>query len=291
MATCCVAGSWYAQHIMNAGALQIDRLRTELSRIAGARIGRRIEYLASTTSTNDEAWLRIDSEDADGLVVLAEHQSGGRGRFGRTWHSPRGASLLCSVALVDSSGELAGGSLCLLTAVAACDAVTACTDVALTIRWPNDLLISGRKLGGILIESRRRRDGQQAYVVGIGINCLQHRGHLAPSLGESATSLELESAQAIDRTALAVALLRELDRRLGEPHELGAEHLRREWLARAEPMGRRVSLQHAGRLFSGTMIDVDPGALLVVRLDEGGIRPFDAATTTIVRENPMAKVP
>lgn len=276
---------------MNGGALQIDRLRTELSRFAGARIGRRIEYLASTTSTNDEAWRCIDSEDADGFVVLAEHQSGGRGRFGRTWHSPRGASLLCSIALIDSSGDLAGGSLCLLTAVAACDAVTACTGVALTIRWPNDLLISGRKLGGILIESRRRRDGQQAYVVGIGINCLQHRGHLAPALGESATSLELESAHAIDRTALAVALLRELDRRLTQPHERSAEHLRREWLARAEPMERRVSLQHAGRMFSGTMIDVDPGASLVVRLDEGGIRAFDAATTTIVRENPMANVP
>lgn len=275
---------------MSAGALQIDRLRNELAGFAGARIGRRIEYFASTTSTNDEAWGRIDSEDADGLVVLAEHQSAGRGRFGRTWHSPRGASLLCSVALIEISGDLAGGSLCLLTAAAVCDSVIACTGVTPTIRWPNDLLVSGRKLGGILIESRRRRDGHQAYVVGIGINCLQHRGHLDPSLGESATSLELESAHPVDRTGLAVALLRELDRRLTEPHERSAEHLRREWLARAEPMGRRVSLQHAGRMFTGTIIDVDPGNALVVRLDEGGVRAFDAATTTIVQESPMAKV-
>jgi biotin-(acetyl-CoA carboxylase) ligase len=88
-----------------------------------------------------------------------------------------------------------------------------------------------------------------------------------------------------------VALLRELDQRLTQPHELSAEHLRREWLERAEPMERCISLQHAGRVFTGTMIDVDPGAALVVRLDEGGVRAFDAATTTIVHENPMAKIP
>ncbi len=196
---------------MNAGVLQIDRIRAALRT---ARIGRRIDYLTSTTSTNDEAWQRIDAEDADGLVVFAEHQSAGRGRFGRRWHSPRGASLLCSIALIDARSEFTGGRLCLLTAVAARDAIGACTDVTVTIKWPNDLLLSGRKVGGILIESRRLNNGLQAYVVGIGINCLQQRGHLGSVLGESATSLELESARPVDRTTLAASLLTELDQRL-----------------------------------------------------------------------------
>ena len=221
----------YTYGMMTAGVLQINRIRAELRT---ARIGRHIEYLNSTTSTNDEAWQRINDEDADGLVVFAEHQSAGRGRFGRRWNSPRGASLLCSVALIDAHRELSGSGLCRLTAVAACDAIGACTSSAPTIKWPNDLLLSGRKVCGILIESRTRNDGLQAYVVGIGINCLQHRGHLMPELGESATSLELECDRPVDRTALAASLLTELDRRLTGPDVWSDGELCRQWLARAE---------------------------------------------------------
>ena len=213
---------------MDPGVLQIDRIRAGLRT---RRIGRQIEYLPSTTSTNDVAWERIESGDADGLVVLTEHQSAGRGRLGRTWHSPRGASLLCSVALVDDGGEWTDGELVLVPAVAACDAITPCTDVIPSIKWPNDLLVEDRKVGGILIESRILPGSSRAYVIGIGINCLQQRGHMGPQLARTATSLELESAQAVDRTSLAIALLTELDRWLATPHARGDGRLREAWLA------------------------------------------------------------
>ncbi len=264
---------------MTVGALRIDRIGAELRT---KRIGRHIEYLESTSSTNDDAWRYVEADDADGLVIFAEYQSAGRGRSGRTWHSPRGASLLCSALLIDERAELTGGELGLVAAVATRDAIVACTDVVPVIKWPNDLLVSGRKLGGILTESRLRHDGIRAYVVGIGINCLQQHGHLVSALGDSATSLELESAYPVDRTALATSLLTELDRWLGEPRTWDDAYLRREWLARAEPMGRHVCLQHAGQVFSGLMIDLDPSTALVVQLDEGGIRAFDAGTTMII---------
>ena len=273
---------------MTSGTLQIETIRTKLRT---DRIGRRIEYVESTPSTNDEAWRRTNTDDADGSVVFAEYQSAGRGRLGRPWHSPRGASLLCSVLLIDDCAELTGGELGLVAAVAACNAVTACTDVAVTIKWPNDLMVAGRKLGGILIESRARQDGIRAFVIGIGINCLQHHGHLAPVLGESATSLELESATAVDRIALAVALLLELDLWLGDRRSWDDGRLHREWLARAGPMGSRIRLQHGGRLYSGSMIDVDPGAALVVRLDDGNVRAFDAATTTVIATSTTSEHP
>ena len=273
---------------MNVGTLQIDRVRVELRT---KRIGRCIEYLATATSTNDEAWRHIDSGDTDGLVVFAEYQSAGRGRFGRTWHSPRGASLLCSVAVVnggareeDSDGHVKGSDLVLLAGVAACDAVKSATDLVPALRWPNDLMLSGRKLGGILIESRTVQDGRLAHVLGIGINCLQQAGHFDATLREAATSLEIESAGPVDRTALAVMLLTELDRWLAEPRSWDTAELRTEWLHRAEPMGQRVCLQHDGCTVTGTIIDLDPSAALVVRLDEGGVRVFDAATTTVVQQ-------
>jgi BirA family biotin operon repressor/biotin-[acetyl-CoA-carboxylase] ligase len=182
------------------------------------------------------------------------------------------------------------GDLVLLTAVATCDAIKACTDVTPTIQWPNDLMVSGRKVGGILIESRSRPDGRQTFVIGIGINCLQHRGHLAAVPDDRATSLDLECSQAVDRTALAVALLGELDRWLDRPREWLDAHLRAQWLARAEPMGQRVRLQNGGRVLTGSMVDLDPGASLVVRLDDGSLRAFDAATTSIVEQDPSAGV-
>ncbi|UCE62264.1 MAG: biotin--[acetyl-CoA-carboxylase] ligase [Phycisphaerales bacterium] len=252
------------------------------------RVGRRIEHLESTTSTNDAAWAQIDLGGADGLVVFAEHQSAGRGRFGRKWESPKGASLLCSVAIVDTSDEISGGELSLLSAVAVRDAIARCSEVVPTIKWPNDLLVLRRKLGGILVESRANGGGGRVYVVGIGINCLQQRGHISPDLIDRATSLELESKQKIDRNELAAAVLAELDGWLADPGGWTYEKLHRDWLLRAEPLGWRVRLQHAGKIHSGSVVDIDPNAALVVQLDEGGIRAFNVADTTVVPDDPSA---
>ncbi len=88
--------------MMTMGLLQVERIKNDLHTV---RIGRRIEYVETTTSTNDEAWTHVASGDADGLVVLTEHQSVGRGRLGRKWESPRGASVLFSVVLIESKIE------------------------------------------------------------------------------------------------------------------------------------------------------------------------------------------
>jgi BirA family biotin operon repressor/biotin-[acetyl-CoA-carboxylase] ligase len=264
---------------MTNGTLDPKRIEAALRT---ERVGRRIEHLESAPSTNDEAWRRADAPDADGLVVFAEHQTSGRGRFGRVWHSPRGASVLCSTLLLDRQGVWNGGELGLVAAVAACDALAGTAGVPPTIKWPNDLTVGGRKLGGILIESRIRHDGVRAFVLGIGINCLQHRGHLESTLGDLATSLDLESAGPVDRTAVAVALLSELDHWLARDTPLDQERLREMWLARSDATGRRVQLQNAGRTFAGSIIDIDPHAALVVRLDDGNVRAFDVATTTML---------
>lgn len=263
---------------MDPGRLQIERI---VGNLRMSRIARHVQVRETTTSTNDEVLQHIDDEDIDGLVIFAEHQSAGRGRMGRVWQAPRGAGLLLSVLLIDSREELDGGKLCLLTAVAVCDAIKVCTEVNPTIKWPNDLVVGRRKLGGILIESRRRNDGKRGYAIGIGINCLQQRAHFAGQLSDLATSLEIESTHAVSRDALAISLLTELDRWLAEPRFWSEDLLRREWLAHAQPVGGRVCLREGGECYSGTVIDVDPGAALIVHLDEGGVRAFDVASTTI----------
>jgi len=268
--------SW--RGIMEPGRLHIERI---VSTLQTSRVGRQLELLDTTASTNNEVLGRVEDEEIDGLVIFAEHQSAGRGRMGRTWEAPRGAGLLLSLLLIDVREALRGGELCLLTAIAACDAIKASTDVKPNIKWPNDLVVGGRKLGGILIESRRRTDGLRAYAIGIGINCLQQRAHFAAELGARATSLEIESAHAVSREALAVSLLGELDRWIAVPESWSDDDLRREWLAHAEPVGGRICLREGGAVHTGTIIDIDPSAALIVQLDAGGIRAFDVANTTV----------
>lgn len=266
---------------MHGGPLNLDVIRAALHT---RRVGTNIAFIAETTSSNDEAWKRLPDPAADGAVVFTNFQTAGRGRLGRTWTAPRGAGLLMSVLLVEQSGDPDPAELCLIPAVAACEAIAAVTDVCPTIHWPNDLYVGRRKLAGILVESRRPASSSvaSATVIGIGINCLQQTGHFPPELAERATSLEMESHHAIDRALLAIALLHRLDYWLAAPRTWNYEDLRAAWVARAEPVGREITLRSGEKTHCGTIIDIDPASALVVRLADGSIRAFNAAETTVL---------
>lgn len=274
------------------------------------RIGRTVIVRPEATSTNElaleaasrpELW---DLDSADGLAVFADVQTAGRGRQGRTWLSPRAASVLCSVVILhpdptgstdenpDGASNL-GGRLTLISAVAACEAIRRATTVAPAIKWPNDLRVGGRKLGGVLIESRRvdppaRSDdvsldpaAARAWVIGIGINCLQQTGHFPADLQATATSLEIVSRHPVERLAVARALLRALDAWLAEP-EPAREEAHAAWLKYAEPIGQRVRLLHRGEVHVGRTVAVDPDGGLIVQNETGGREWFDPQLTTIL---------
>ncbi|HOW18364.1 MAG TPA: biotin--[acetyl-CoA-carboxylase] ligase [Phycisphaerae bacterium] len=254
-----------------------------LEGLGTTRIGRKVRVLEETASTNDLALSEAETDpDADGLAVFAEFQTAGRGRQGRSWHAPRGASLLCSVLLIGRDEVARAGVLTLIGGVAACDAVREATDVWPALRWPNDLFVRGRKLGGVLVESRPIREGRRAWVIGVGINCYQHANHFPPGIRDRATSLELESSHPIDRTRLARELLRALDRWLAPDEQVDAERVHRAWLERDESIGHRVRILSEGRTFEGRTLDVDPQTGLLVQLDDGVRRWFDAARAQIL---------
>jgi len=253
------------------------------------RVGRHILFFPEVSSTNAVALDAAEKADADGLAVLADYQSAGRGRLGRGWSSPRGASVLCSVLLIENADAASGsspaednyiaGRLTLASAVAACEAVRQAGDVVPSIKWPNDIRVRGRKLGGILIESRAVAAGR-AWVIGIGLNCLQHAGHFPPELRETATSIELESAHAVHRLEVARLLLQRLDAWLAFSPAIEAVHSA--WLTYAEPVGQHVRLRCEGREFSGRTEAVDPEGGLILQLDSGGRSWFDPLLTTML---------
>src|SRR5262249_37186740 len=160
--------------------------------------------LAECDSTNAVALEAIARERhaADGLVVFTEFQTAGRGRLGRNWHAPRGASLLLTAVICGEPS--AAPRLMLAAGIAVCDAIHEATGINAELNWPNDVGVLGRKLAGILIESVRFADGVAAHAVGIGLNCLQTAAHFPPELRDRATSLEMESTQPVNRVSVAI---------------------------------------------------------------------------------------
>ena len=258
-----------------------------------ARICSSIQLFETIESTNAHL-LSGAAAFEDGTVAAAEYQTAGRGRLGRQWLAPRGSSLLISVLLHERRDSALPGNATLLAAVAACEAIERVSDVCPVIRWPNDLAYGGRKLGGVLAESKAGAGqmsraggdvGMQSLVIGLGINCLQQRGHFPPEIADKATSLEIESAKPVDRARLAGLLLAHLDSwvmRIGEGGEESVGALQAAWHRRCGDIGGRVTLHHDGRTFEGTVVEISEDGDLVIQLEHGGRRHFAAANTTRV---------
>ena len=262
-----------SQGLLAAGKLQ-ELLETRT-------IGRRVEVHVEVDSTNTVTLERADVLTNHGLVIFAERQKSGRGRMGKSWHAPKGAAVMCSVLLFLETRSPVAERILLWSALAVRDAILHSANVDAIIKWPNDLLVRDRKICGILIESRPICRQRRAYVIGIGINCLQHRDHFPPEIRESATSLDLESDGPIERLDVATRLLTELDRWYEESANMTASELTARWSAHAMPMGKRLQVRSDGRAFCGSLIALDPNGGILLELDGGVRRMFSPYTTTI----------
>ncbi len=257
--------------------LDPDRISADLKT---ERIGHKVVVYDRTSSTSDVAAEYARNPDNDGLVVFAEQQTAGRGRTGATWHSNHGDSLLFSVVLTQC--ELTSELLSLACAVAVADALGQIRDSLARIKWPNDIMLNGRKAGGILVESRQN-ETTRACLIGIGINCHQSQEAFPAEIRESATSLDIAAGARCDRITLARRLLTSLDHWLAVAQQNNKQVVET-WNRLSTQLGQHVTLSYNGRQFTGNCIGVDPEKGLVLQLDRGGVRMFDAAHTSIVKQ-------
>jgi len=258
--------------------LDPDRITTNLKT---QRIGRAVVVHDQTSSTNDVAAAYAGNPANDGLVVFAEEQTVGRGRTGATWYSKHGDSLLFSVLLM--GGPVQSELLSLAVAVGVAEALGQIGNHTAQIKWPNDIMLAGRKLGGILVESRQTVSGT-THIIGIGVNCHQDRQAFEPELHEIATSIDINTGTRCDRTTLARRILASLDYWLGEAQS-NRPLVIETWNRLSTQRGQRVTVAYNRRTFTGNCIGVDPENGLILQLDRGGIRMFDAAHTSIVKSN------
>jgi BirA family biotin operon repressor/biotin-[acetyl-CoA-carboxylase] ligase len=228
------------------------------------RIGQAVEFHAEVASTNDRARAALSEPGGEGLVVVADLQTAGRGRRGRTWISPAGANLLFSVAwrptIAPSLVGLLGGS----TALAVRDACAAFVpDAGLAIRWPNDVVDrNGRKVAGLLVETALESGELAEAVIGIGINVNWLPSEMPPEIGGSATSLQALVGAPIDRVQLLDGVLNALDAevRALERGDTPLPRLRASsWLD-----GRQVEVDTGSATITGRAAGIaDDGSLLL----------------------------
>jgi BirA family biotin operon repressor/biotin-[acetyl-CoA-carboxylase] ligase len=232
-------------------------------------------------STNDEAaaWLRSAASDAPPVAVLAALQTAGRGRQGAPWVGRRGASLALSIGWPSRRGPDAVAGLPLAVGVACAEGLAAAGVPAVQLKWPNDLLAGGAKLGGILVESRIV-EGRMRVVVGVGINVLREAVATA-ALGRPVASVADLVAAPPSITALAAALLVAIERALREFDANGFAAFRDRWLALHAWAGRPVVASRDGRvILAGTAVGVDDDGAFLVETP-GGIERIIAADVSL----------
>ncbi len=275
-----------------------DRLSAEAlsGLLAGRRLGSNVVVLDVTRSTNSDA-LALGREGApEGSVVLAEAQTGGRGRLGRQWESARGVNLYLSLLLRPPIVPAAAPQLSLVAGVAVAETLAA-EGIACRIKWPNDVVLGGeddasgtgsvplRKIAGILTEIEAEADRVSFVVVGIGVNVNSTGEHFSAALAGRATSFLLETGRRLDRTALAARLLSRMEGAYEAFLTQGFGALASRWRALSVLEGRTVEVGGVGGqgqdVSRGTCIGIDSDGALLLEIAPGRVRRVLAGDVTV----------
>ena len=237
-------------------------------RLKGSLFGKRVFHFFKTDSTNRVALELGHAGEPEGAVVLAEEQTAGRGRAGRKCHSERAAGIYATLLLRPKLAPVQAPLLTMMAGLSAHAAVQALTGLEVDLKWPNDLLIQGKKVGGILTEMHAEPGQIRFVIVGIGLNVNQEK--FPGELANTATSLRVETGKAQSRMELLVRLLREFESDYNRFVREGVASI----VARFESTssyakGKRVRVTNGTESYAGTTAGLGPEGLLQVQRDDG----------------------
>lgn len=224
-------------------------------------IGRRVLIFDEVDSTNSLAAAMSSDRKNDGLVILADNQTAGRGQHGRNWQCPRGEGILLSVLIFPAAPLRRPVLLAAWSAVAICETIRRCADLQAKIKWPNDVLIEGCKISGILIEQ------SQSVVAGIGLNVNQSTQTLAKMGLPMATSLAIHRGQQ-DRDHVIRVLINQLDVIYDRMQTGDLESLCGQWLDRLNLLGKCVEVEHHRQSVRGTLMELN-WSQVIIKLENG----------------------
>lgn len=249
-------------------ALVPEAIQSELGcRVVGASI----RCFDETDSTNVQAARLGDDGGEDGLVVIADRQSAGKGRMGRQWESPSGVNLYASILLRPSILPFEAPKLTFLSAVAVCQAIRDLTGLPASVKWPNDVLVDGAKVAGLLNEMSSETDQVNYVVLGIGVNLNMQAEQFPKDLRYPATSLAIACGAPVSRLDFTRALLQEVDRLYTLYLTVGSEPILSAWTELCEMTGSKVQVDCNDVRIEGVMTGLGEDGALLVRTAAGKI--------------------
>jgi BirA family biotin operon repressor/biotin-[acetyl-CoA-carboxylase] ligase len=259
----------------------------EISYELGTRsIGKKIIFFEEIDSTNNRARLLAEEGAEDGTVVVALHQTAGKGRMGRTWDSATGKGIYLSVILKPDSSPAEMQKITIATATAVVSAIKKLTGMPALIKWPNDIILQGKKVCGILTEMNTELVRINYIIPGIGINYSQKRGDFPEELQDKAISLTEYAGQNnmefnCSKLDIVRSFLKELDNLYfallsGDSSEIVAM-----WKKNSATLGKEVKIIHKDKELEGTAIDITDEGLLVVRFKDGRVEEISSGEVSV----------
>ncbi len=259
--------------------LHADDLRSLLPDVK--IVGRDIRVFQETTSTNDVIEKLARDDVKEGVVVFAESQTKGRGRLGRKWISPASKGLWFSVLLRPEIRPQAATQLTVASATALARAIRLQTNLSPEIKWPNDILIRGKKVAGILTELSAELDRVKYLILGIGVDVNLNASEFPADVRKLATSLKIETGRAINRAELAAAILAELDSDYARICDGQFESVANEWEQYCTTIGHNVTIRIGGRAIQGQAESLDSDGALLLRTQHGRLERIIGGDVTV----------
>jgi BirA family biotin operon repressor/biotin-[acetyl-CoA-carboxylase] ligase len=244
-------------------------------------VGRDVRMFEQTTSTNDVIERLARDGVKEGVVVFAESQTKGRGRLGRKWVSPTHKGLWFSILLRPDLRPQEATRLTVASATALRRAIHSETGLNPEIKWPNDILVHGKKVAGILTEMSAELDRVRHIILGIGVNINMSAGEFQPELRKFATSLKIESGRTISRADLATAILRELDGDYARICGGLFAEVADEWEAHCTTIGRDVTIRIGERRLRGRAESLSDEGALLLRTEHGHLESVTGGDVTL----------
>jgi BirA family transcriptional regulator, biotin operon repressor / biotin---[acetyl-CoA-carboxylase] ligase len=261
------------------------RIRDIENVLATKRLGTQFHYFPELDSTNSYARALAEGGAPEGVVVIAEQQSQGRGRLARRWESPPYVNLYCSIILRPTLPPHRAPQITLTTAVALSEAIASFSPVSPVIKWPNDILAGGKKLAGVLTEAVSDARKIEFVILGIGVNLNYSLEAMPAEMRDRATSLSILAGQQINREDFARRLIQDLDRCYAILEDPGFAALAPLWDARFGLRGRAVRVEMVDRSITGRALGIDADGLLIIERDgarervvAGDVIPVDDET-------------
>lgn len=247
-------------------------------------LGRKIHIMDSTASTQVDAMTQAENGTEEGSLFIAEQQTSGRGRLGRKWFSPSGKGIWMSLVLRPELPIRYMPQLTLLTGVAVCKAIRRVSGAEAAIKWPNDILIHGKKVCGILLESATEDNKVKYCIAGIGIDVNLSAEDYPEELTEIATSLKLETGHTINRALLIAEILNEMELLYDRYTNEGFNPIQLEWEEHSVSIGQAVRTETLTETIQGVAKRLDPSGGLVIAAPSGEERVVYSGEVEIIKQ-------